>query len=523
MHGKPITCLIAFFAACGLASRVALAVSLPPGSIDTGFGDNGFVRLYYDTRLGATTDDSGRSIQIVRGDLGGGAFGPKWILVAGAAGRYVQITRLTMNGQLDPTFGADGVAFSARSNVTSFGGMVTMPNGDIVIGYADDYLGPDSDSKDFFIEVFSADGQPKNIGGDESPNQRWVDLSNGNGSCNTTYRENRAQRLILTAEGGIVLVGDIAGYDDNDAFASRYVATAEFNGGTYAPARPGFYCTSAGGEIWSHYSSGGSFSADGAVHGAVSDVGAHVLSVGSADRVGDSEAAQWGVQNFVDLASGGFDHAYDVGMPDGYWQQRQSDFWQIRTEAQPGHFLLFGDAENGSFAGNVRRLPVVATTSANTLEPLWFYPVGAAANTAVAALDGQRLPGALDLMVMGAGRDCSAANDCASEWNSLVVGVSNGLAVFNAYQPQAAFGDQGWVRYTIPDYDGTPAAHAIAWSGALQRGFSANANTDLYVVGEFRTNLDGHLDTFVAKLRMFNGGDPPWVIPADTIFRYGFD
>jgi hypothetical protein len=57
----------------------------------------------------------------------------------------------------------------------------------------------------------------------------------------------------------------------------------------------------------------------------------------------------------------------------------------------------------------------------------------------------------------------------------------------------------------------------------MQRGIAANSDTSLYVVGEFRTDVDGHLDTFVAKLRMFNGGDPPWYVPADTIFRYGFD
>ncbi|WP_395683306.1 hypothetical protein [Dokdonella sp.] len=506
-----------------LVAAPGKAVPLPPGSIDPAFGDNGFVRLYYDDRLGATTDDSGRTIRIVQGDLGGGAFGPKWILVAGPAGRYVEITRLTMNGQIDPTFGANGVAFSARSNVASYGGMVVMPNGDIVIGYADDYLGPDDDSKDFFIEVFTADGQPKNVGGDESPNQRWVDLSNGNGSCNTTYRENRAQRLILTAEGGIVLVGDIANYNSDDQFQQRYVATAEFNGGSYGPARPGFFCTSAGGMLWSLYSNGSSFSSDGIVHGAVSDVGAHVLTVGSADLSGDGQAQLWGMQNYADLASGGLNHDYDVGMPAGYWQQRQSDFWQIRTEAQPGHFVLFGDAENGTFGGNVRRLPVIATTSANAMTPLWFYPIGAAADTAVAALDGQRLPGALDLMVIGGARDCTAANSCGSDWNSIVVGVSNGQSILNAYQPQPAFGSEGWVRHAVPDYDGSPATHALAWSGVIQAGITAASDTNLYVVGEFVTNADGHLDTFVAKLRILNGGDPPWYIPADTIFRDGFD
>jgi hypothetical protein len=349
-----------------------------------------------------------------------------------------------------------------------------------------------------------------------------VDLSNGNGSCNTTYRENRAQRLVLTAEGGLVLVGDIAVYDD-DTFMSRYVATAEFNGGSYAPARPGFFCTSAGGQLWSHYSDGGGFSADGIVHAAVSDVGAHVLSVGSADPVGDSGIAQFGVQNFVDLASGASNHDYDVGMPAGYWRERQSDFWQIRTEPEPGHFVLFGDAENGTVGDNVRRVPVIATTAANTMQPLWFYPVGGAADAAIGVFDGQRLTGALDLLVLGAGRDCTASNNCVGDWDSLAVGISNGQSVLNAYQPQPAFGNDGWVRHRVPDYDGSPATHAIAWSGAIQRGISAASDTDLYVVGEFRSDTDGHLDTFVTKLRLFNGGDPPWVIPADTIFLNGFD
>jgi len=517
------------FAAVG--AGLAKGGGMAPGSIDPSFGDNGFVRLYYDTRLGMTTDDSGRTIQILRGDLGGGAFGPKWILVAGTAGPYVQITRLAMDGSLDPTFGANGVAFSARSNVSSFGGMVTMPNGDIVIGYADGYSGPDSDGKDFFIEVFTADGQPKNVGGDESPNQRWVDLSTNNANvgdnpCDFYFRDNRAQRLILTAEGGIVLVGDIATHDNDGNFYRRDLAFAEFNGGTYAPARAGGPCTSAGGLIGSFRfpPSWDADIADGAVHAAVSDIGAHVVLVGSADPRTDTDAAQFGVQNYRNLAN----HAeyaddYDVGMPQGYWQQRQSDFWQIRTEAEPGHFLLFGDAENGSFAGNVRRLPVIATTAPGVMSPLWFYPVGGAADTAIAVLDGQRLPGALDLLVLGAGRECTASNTCVSDWDSLAVGISNGQSVLNAYQPQPAFGNEGWVRYRVTDYDGSASTHAIAWSGAIQRGISADSDTDLYVVGEFRSDTDGHLDTFVTRLRLFNGGDPPWVIPADTIFLNGFD
>jgi hypothetical protein len=514
-----------------LIAGTAGAVSLPPGTIDTGFGDSGFTRLYYDDRLGTTTDDAGRVIQIVRGDLGGGAFGPKWILVAGMAGRYAQITRLDMGGHIDPTFGANGVAFSARTNVSSFGGMVTMPNGDIVIGYADDYIGQDDDAKDFFIEVFTADGQPRNIGGDESPNQRWVDLSSNNANvgdnpCDFYYRENRAQWLILTAEGGIVLVGDIAVYDNDGNFYKRGAAMAEFNGGTYSPARPGTPCTSAGGRLDSlrrpPWTDG--FVADGDVHSAVSDAGAHVLFVGSSDPRDDGEVAQFGLQNYRDLANGYvYNDAYDVGMPSGYWQQRQSDFWQIRTEPQPGHFVLFGDAESGTIGSSTRREPLIATTSANSLVPLWFHPVGAAADAAIAVVDGQRLPGALDLMVLGGGRDCTIANGCASDWNSFVVGVSNGQTLLNAYQPQPAFGSEGWVRHAVPDYDGTPSTHAIAWSGVMQRGIAANSDTSLYVVGEFRTDVDGHLDTFVAKLRMFNGGDPPWYVPADTIFRYGFD
>lgn len=517
--------------AFALIAGAATATPLPPGSIDPSFGSNGFTRLYYDDRLGATTDDSGRTIRIVRGDLGGGAFGPKWILIAGTAGRYVQITRLSMNGQIDPTFGANGVAFSARSNVASFGGMLTMPNGDIVIGYADDYIGPDADSKDFFIEAFTADGQPKNIGGDESPNQRWVDLSSnnavvGDNPCDFYFRESRAQKLILTAEGGIVLVGDIAVYANDGGFSRRDVAMAEFNGGTYSPARPGTPCTSAGGRLDSLRSTSWTIGdvADGDVHAAVSDVGAHVLFVGNTDPRNDADIARFGVQNYRDLANGYvYDDAYDLSIPAGYWRQRQSDFWQIRNEAQAGHFVLFGDAENGSIGAGVRRVPLIATSSANIMTPLWFYPVGAAANSVVGVFDGMRLADALDLMVIGAARDCVVANDCASDWNSIAVGVSNGQSLLNAYQPQPAFGNEGWVRYTVPDYDGSPSTHALAWSGVVQGGISLSSDTNLYVVGEFRTNADGRLDTFVAKLRVLNGGDPPWYVPADTIFRDGFN
>jgi len=506
----------------------SLAAALPTGSLDPGFGDQGFVRLYFDDRLGATTDDRAKSIQVLRGDLGGGAYGPKWILVAGQAGRHVAITRLTMNGQIDPTFGANGVAFSARTNVASFGGMVVMPNGDIVIGYADDYTGPDSDSRDFFIEVFAANGQPKNIGGDESPNQRGVDLSSSapvlNGRCSDYYRENRAQRLILTAEAGIVLVGDIAVYNVDGNFVRRDIATAEFNGGTYLPARPSLACTGAGGRLdaMRYPPAHDNFNGDGVIHAAVSDVGAHVLYAGSVDPVSDAEAAQLGLMNYRDLAIGyAYDDAYNLGMPEGYWRQRQSDFWQIRTDNQPGSFVLFGDAENGTLAGAVRRQPIIATVRANALQPLWFYPVGGAAEAMVAGLEGWRLPGARDLMLLGAAKPCSA-NGCSGEWDSFAVGVSNGATVLNAYQPQPAFGNQGWVRHRVRDYDGSPAANAIAWTGALQGNLFGSGDTDLYVAGEFRTSADNHLDMFVARIRVANAGDPPWVIPADVIFRDGF-
>lgn len=506
----------------------AYAVGLPTGSLDPSFGDHGFVRLYFDDRLGTTTDDRAKSIQILRGDLGGGAFGPKWILVAGSAGRYVAITRLTMNGQIDPTFGANGVAFSARTNVSSFGGMVVMPNGDIVIGYADDYSGPDSDSRDFFIEAFASNGQPKNIGGDETPNQLSVDLSSSapaaNGRCSDYYRENRAQRLILTAENGIALVGDIAVYNDDGDFVRCDIATAEFNGATYAPARPTLACTGAGGRLdaMRYPPARDNINADAAVHAAVSDVGAHVLYAGSVDPVYDAQIAQLGAMNYRDLAIGyTYNDSYDLGVPEGYWQQRQSDFWQIRTDTRPGTFVLFGDAENGTVAGAVRRQPIVATAQANALQPLWFFPVGGAADSMVAGLEGWRLPGARDLMLIGASKSCSVAG-CGGDWDSFAIGVSNGSTVLNAYQPQAAFGDQGWVRHRVRDYDGNAASSAIAWTGVLQGNLFGNGDTDVYVAGEFRSSVDDHLDMFVAKVRVANAGDPPWVVPADTIFRDGF-
>lgn len=80
---------------------MVLAISLPPGSVDPGFGDVGFTGIQYNARLGATRDDSGPSIRIVCGDLSGGACGQKWILVAGLAGKYAEITRLKMDGQID--------------------------------------------------------------------------------------------------------------------------------------------------------------------------------------------------------------------------------------------------------------------------------------------------------------------------------------------------------------------------------------------------------------------------------------
>lgn len=105
MHSKPVHRRVALLVACAIASRTALAVSLPPGRsipVSVATGSYAFTTTPVSQRPPTT---AGHWIEIVRGDLGGGASSPKWILVAGSAGGYVEIARREMNGRDDSAAG----------------------------------------------------------------------------------------------------------------------------------------------------------------------------------------------------------------------------------------------------------------------------------------------------------------------------------------------------------------------------------------------------------------------------------
>ncbi len=494
------------------------AGDLPLGSLDPSFGDNGIVRLFYETRPGSNgLDDFGKSIKIVYG--GFPIFGPQYLLVAGKAGKRIQITKLTMDGVLGSNFGDNGVVFSTRTNVDSFAGMELMPNGDIVIGYADDYVGPNADSKDFFIEVFEANGVPKNIGGPEVFNQRWVDLSNDFAFCDAEYRKATARQLLRTADGTVVVVGNQAITDGDGNFVRNEIDFAEFDGNSYAPvfAPEPFYCFSAGGQSkypWDQFTS--KYIDGNDAWSAISHEQRNVIAVGNVRGAeGDFPASM----NNRDLSTSNFFEVYtfDLVLPLGFWRNRSSIFKQIRSE-NINQFKLFGSGENGVFTGQNRLQPIIATAAENSLQPNWFPGLGAATSTSIDITDGHVLSDER-LLVVGSAHGCNASS-CFGPTNSLVLGVSNGQLLLNNWLPENTFGNEGWVRHNVPDYSGFPTGESMSAESVLSRPLASTTELSLYVVGWFRNYQLNDIDTYVAKIRVRNS-TTTWL--TNYLFDNGFE
>ncbi len=499
-----------FFAA--FTSSLVSAQVIHPGQLVTPFGDgDGIKRIDFNDLTGAAFD-SARAVVLITNNFGV----TQKILIAGiAGGNRVGIVQLNANGSGDNAFGNNGRALSTRTNVKDFAGMVRMPNGDIVIGYADEYLGP-NDGKDFFIEVFSANGQPKNIGGPEVFNQQYVDLSTdqstGSNDCNLAWRENTARSLIATTEGNVLVVGEQMSYFANGDAFSLFHAFAEFNSSSYAPARAAWgqesQCRSAGG--------GAALTTSG-ITDAVSAGGNSIHVSGSGRLVAGGERV--GIQQNILLGQGG--GIYSSYMPSGFWSNAESAFHRIRLDPNNAStLLLYGDRESGSFGDGQLLRPLVGRSTGNTLTPLFFRAGGNAQSATVSIRDGNGIYGSDQFWVVGGAAECSVANNCARNWNSIVVGVSTGAALFDTYLPDQNFAGSGWLRLNIPNYSGDPTTNSFAWKGALQQPSSSFVPTELFVVGEFAFDAASNdYDWFVAKIRVTDST----LAPISLLFRDSFE
>jgi hypothetical protein len=504
--------------AIALAASTVAAQGTQPGELVAGFGDgDGYKRIDFNDISGGVFD-SARALVLIKSPLGV----LQKILVAGpAGGRRVGIVQLNANGSADTAFGNGGRALSTRTNVARFAGMVRMPNGDIVIGYSDDYTGQ-NDSKDFFIEVFTAQGQPRNIGGPEVGNQQYADLSTDamalSGRCDQAYLQAEARAVALTGEGNIVVTGSQSTDD-----GARVFAFAEFQPSTYGPARAawGFQpqCRSTGAaSLYSSFGEGARLASLASVNDIVANAGNSVHLAGAGVEFGGTETI--GAQAHYRL---GVDSGNDSSaVPSGFWANANSSLNRMRIDAiDAGRLLLFGERENGTFGSGIRLSPLVGRSQGTTLTPFFFLPEGQAAGTTMTLGDGERLAGSEQFWVLGSATACSVGNNCPRSWDSWTVGVSTGATLFNTYLPDTRFGTNGWVRNNVPNYDATPTGGSFGWRAELVRPTSSLLPSDLYVVGEFAYNgAINDYDWFVAKLRLFNSEA---VQPVDAIFRDGYE
>ncbi len=506
-----------------LASNASAQGGPQPGDLVPGFGDgDGYKRIDFTDIAGPGSYDSGRSIVLIRSPLGV----VQKILVAGiAGGNRFGIVQLNANGSGDQTFGSGGRALSTRTNVRDFAGMVRMPNGDIVVGYSDDYSGT-NDSKDFFIEVFTAAGQPKAIGGPEVANQQYVDLSTSNptdlGICNNVFRNAEATAMTVTEQGNVLIVGEQALTFNGNAVDK--IAFAEFSAGTYAPARPawGFRqeCRTAGAGL-------GDPTYGAQIFGHARDVWAgaggsvHV----SGRRLSRPTGPAFKSASQTNVVLGADNGLFSTWLPSGFWEDAESSVNRIMLDPTgPGILLMFGERAGAAVGGGFRFEPLVALSQGQgpVMFPRLFLQQGPAAAATVALRDGARFPNSSQFWVLGSAAACEAGNNCARNYDSWVAGVSTGVSNTLTYESDLRFGDMGWVRKNVPGYDQvTPTTRSFAWRAALSRPTSALLATDLYVVGDFAFDqASGDYDWFVAKLRIFNSEA---IGPIDALFADGFE
>lgn len=165
--------------ASGFHSDFALARYNPDGTLDSSFGAGGKTK----TDFGALSDDAVRGLAIQPDGR---------IVAAGWNGEAIELARYLANGQLDPTFGAGGIAPTGVS--TEMGrGVELTPGGEILVVGS---VFTVSANRDFELVRFGPTGK--------------LDIGFGNGGAVTTDfggGDDFAENLAIDSAGRIVVVG----------------------------------------------------------------------------------------------------------------------------------------------------------------------------------------------------------------------------------------------------------------------------------------------------------------------------
>jgi uncharacterized delta-60 repeat protein len=123
-------------------SFLALVRYLADGSLDTSFSADGFVFLDSGSTL-----DQGKAVAIQSDDK---------IIIAGTNGSDVLVARYDTDGNLDTTFGTDGVVITSTSSGTDIADTIAIQSdGKIVIGGTSNL---DSANEDFLLIRYNTDG-----------------------------------------------------------------------------------------------------------------------------------------------------------------------------------------------------------------------------------------------------------------------------------------------------------------------------------------------------------------------------
>jgi len=494
---------------CLLLACVATLAHAAPGDLDPNFGAGGF---RVDGFVTGDPYESARAILIQRApqDLG------NKIVVAGVQGNRAVLRRYLDNGQPDSSFGVFGVNVS-DGQVDVFAGIVSMANGDLVIGYSSnsDGAGP---MADFYIEVFTRDGVRRDI--DAGLPWRGIALQPHYEPGAVTVQTCRAHAIARSSAGQIAVGGACLAGDATRP--PQRMALATF-GPDYLPvavppfASPGIFAFSAvfSAATNSTYDSedvGGSllamnYLADDDLRMA----GTFLLRHGGFEPPVDASRAfagylgldgLGGQVNGCNPASGGcaFVAPLDHGPINGgfgtnnfdYWSRHETQMLGLHWDGFNQELHGYGQARYFTALGARQYYPIITRPSAgDRLLLMWVLPPAALKTRNFHLGGGVAIQRGGDKLHVLAGNSgpCAPGGACNVANERVFVAAMNGSMSYNAARPLFGFGDRGFIEFSVPRNpqggDVRPALRARALAIVAERPFAAGLDTpSVLVAGE---------------------------------------
>ena len=503
---------------CALLLLIAPMLSAAPGQLDPNFGSGGF---RVDGFITGAAYESARAIHIQRSPNG---FDNR-IVVAGVQGNRVVLRRYLDNGQPDASFGFFGVT-GGNGQVDAFAGLVSMSNGDLVVGYSSnsDGGGP---ADDFYIEVFTSNGGLRTeLNGGFA--WRGNPLTRQSVCCGAVTTTCAASSMARAPNGTIAIGGYCSG--DLAPLVQIRPALALFDSNYFPTPLPDFGSTGMftsftpfnngvnPSSIYQLATAGGNLSALRWLNDADLRAGGHFLMGTAGQNPPDHGRAfagyvtPWGLSTTCGPADRGcaFVALDDFGSPGqfrtddfGYWERRDT---QLRALHWDGVSELYGyglGRYSMALPGGQYYPIITAPTASDRLSPAWLLPPTSMKrrNFDVTGGVSARRNDEKIHVVTGSSGGCAHDLPCSFVGDRLFIAAVGSTRSYNAAVPVTGFGDRGFVELAVPraplNGDFRPGLRVRAFAIVTERSLLPLGNTpSILIAGEVLNSDDPNSDNY---------------------------